>query len=179
MDIKKTVVTRRGRRFFCFNAFQCRSATANGDIVTIDFCEQVITMSDVIQKRVIRTPEFVTWLDSLDDQIGKGAVVDRIDRMKSGLRGTVRDLKDGLREAKVDVGPGYRIYYSEASNTIILLLLGGDKSRQKSDVRKAKKMLAALTAKQRAAKKAREEEGKKAAIAAGKHSRSKTKPNRK
>ena len=136
-------------------------------------------MSDVIPKRVIRTPEFVTWLDSLDDQIGKGAIVDRIDRMKSGLRGTVRDLKDGVREAKVDVGPGYRIYYSEAGNTIILLLLGGDKSTQKSDVRKAKKMLAALTAKQRAAKKEQEEDGKKVAKTVGKYFRSKTKPNRK
>lgn len=35
---------------------------------------------------------------------------------------------------KIDVGPGYRVYYVERGGCVILLLAGGDKSTQKVDI---------------------------------------------
>jgi len=35
---------------------------------------------------------------------------------------------------RIDVGPGYRIYYTRRGTTVYLLLLGGDKSTQQRDV---------------------------------------------
>ena len=52
---------------------------------------------------------------------------------------------EGVSDIRIDSGPGYRVYYTEAlDNTILLLLMGGDKSTQKKDIRDAKKMLADL-----------------------------------
>jgi putative addiction module killer protein len=41
---------------------------------------------------------------------------------------------------KVDVGPGYRVYYTERSGEVIVLLVGGDKSRQSADIAKAREI---------------------------------------
>lgn len=53
-------------------------------------------MLEATTKKVVRTPEFAAWLRGLADQVGKGAVIERIDRMTRGLYGTVKDLKNGL-----------------------------------------------------------------------------------
>lgn len=38
---------------------------------------------------------------------------------------------------RLDVGPGYRVYYLLDGNTLILLLCGGDKSSQQKDTDRA------------------------------------------
>lgn len=38
---------------------------------------------------------------------------------------------------KVDIGPGYRVYYTERGGELIVLLAGGDKSTQQRDIRAA------------------------------------------
>ncbi|HEY1901337.1 MAG TPA: type II toxin-antitoxin system RelE/ParE family toxin [Terracidiphilus sp.] len=40
-------------------------------------------------------------------------------------------------EARIDVGPGYRIYYAIAGAQLVLLLCGGDKRTQSSDIDRA------------------------------------------
>jgi putative addiction module killer protein len=40
-------------------------------------------------------------------------------------------------ELKVDVGPGYRVYYTERAGVLIILLAGGDKSSQQQDIKAA------------------------------------------
>jgi putative addiction module killer protein len=54
--------------------------------------------------------------------------------MSSGNFGDVKPLGDGVWEARIDWGPGYRVYYAIAGKKIILLLLGGDKRKQIADV---------------------------------------------
>jgi putative addiction module killer protein len=127
-------------------------------------------MSGVIPKKVQRTDQFEAWLDAMQDEIGKAAINDRIDRVEGGNYGDVKPVKgtQGLYEIRVDVGPGYRVYFIVVGNTIILLLLGGDKSTQKADIKKAKDMLEDIKRQNAAAKKKREEEEKKAAKAAEK-----------
>jgi putative addiction module killer protein len=39
---------------------------------------------------------------------------------------------------KVDVGPGYRVYYMRRGRRLIILLCGGDKSAQQAGIRKAR-----------------------------------------
>jgi putative addiction module killer protein len=42
-----------------------------------------------------------------------------------------------VSELKVDVGPGYRVYYAKRGNRLLLLIAGGDKSTQAIDIAKA------------------------------------------
>lgn len=54
-----------------------------------------------------------------------------------GNAGQHRVLSGGVRELKIDVGPGYRVYYTQRSGVLIVLLAGGDKSTQKQDIKVA------------------------------------------
>ncbi len=61
----------------------------------------------------------------------------RVDRLIHGNPGSHRNLTDGVSELKVDVGPGYRVYYSQRGNRLLLLIAGGDKSTQAKDIGRA------------------------------------------
>jgi putative addiction module killer protein len=61
----------------------------------------------------------------------------RVDRLIDGNPGQHRDLTDGVCELKIDVGPGYRVYYSPRGTRLLLLLIGGDKSTQRKDIARA------------------------------------------
>ena len=61
----------------------------------------------------------------------------RVDRLIHGNPGLHRDLTDGVSELKIDVGPGYRVYYSQRGDRLLLLLAGGDKATQQKDIAKA------------------------------------------
>jgi putative addiction module killer protein len=61
----------------------------------------------------------------------------RVDRLIHGNPGSYRNLVEGVTELKIDVGPGYRVYYSQRGDVLLLLLAGGDKSSQSKDIAKA------------------------------------------
>lgn len=61
----------------------------------------------------------------------------RVGRMTSGNFGDVKLVGEGVWEARIDWGPGYRIYYAQAGQRLILLLLGSDKRKQQTDIEKA------------------------------------------
>ena len=87
--------------------------------------------------RVEKTPAFGEWLDALKDRMGRARILVRIDRLAHGIPGQHRDLSGGVSELKIDVGPGYRVYYTQRGSRLILLLIGGDKSTQQQDIAKA------------------------------------------
>ena len=87
--------------------------------------------------RVRKTDDYRDWIDTPKDRAGRARVLMRVDRLIHGNPGSHRDLTEGISELKVDVGPGYRVYYSLRGQTPVLLLVGGDKSSQKQDIAKA------------------------------------------
>lgn len=91
-----------------------------------------------------QTDEFENWLDSLADKLGQKAINRRIAQMRGGLMGDVEDVGDKVSEARVHIGPGYRVYFTRTGNTIYLLLCGSDKHSQKRDIRRAKALAAQL-----------------------------------
>lgn len=58
----------------------------------------------------------------------------RIRRLANGNPGDVRPVGKGVSELRIDVGPGYRVYYAASGDELILLLAGGDKSTQADDI---------------------------------------------
>jgi putative addiction module killer protein len=87
--------------------------------------------------RVEKTDEYKAWIDGLKDRAGRARVLMRVDRLIHGNPGLHRDLSEGVSELKIDVGPGYRVYYAIRGDQLLLLLLGGDKSTQAKDIPKA------------------------------------------
>jgi putative addiction module killer protein len=45
---------------------------------------------------------------------------------------------------RIDVGPGYRLYFARRGERLIVLLCGGDKSSQQKDIREAVSLAAQL-----------------------------------
>ena len=83
------------------------------------------------------TEVYRDWVDGLKDRAGRARVQVRVDRLAHGNPGKSRGLTDGVRELKIDFGPGYRVYYTERDGVLIILLAGGDMSSQAKDIRTA------------------------------------------
>lgn len=47
---------------------------------------------------------------------------------------------EGLSEIRIDVGPGYRVYFVREGHDVYRLLVGGNKSTQQRDIEEAKSM---------------------------------------
>ena len=87
--------------------------------------------------RIQMTEVYRDWIDALKDRTGRARVQVRVDRLAHGNPGNFRALTDGVVELKIDVGPGYRVYYTERAGVLIILLAGGDKSSQTKDIQRA------------------------------------------
>ena len=61
-----------------------------------------------------------------------------------GNFGDHRSVGGGVGELRIDVGGGYRIYYTIRNNAVVILLCGGDKSRQQKDIERARRMAGEL-----------------------------------
>ncbi len=101
---------------------------------------------------VVQTGEFDSWIRKLKDRRGKLRILKRIDRLANGNPGDVAPVGNGVSELRLDVGPGYRVYYLQEGDALALLLCGGDKSTQQKDIEKAHQLADAWRAEQRYAK---------------------------
>jgi putative addiction module killer protein len=75
----------------------------------------------------------------LRDRRAYEAIAMRVVRLQAGLLGDVKFF-NGIGELRIDVGPGYRVYFVRRGETLILLLCGGDKGSQGRDIERAKKL---------------------------------------
>lgn len=80
---------------------------------------------------------FKDWMRNLKDRTARSIINARIRRLSLGNKGNSKYLRDGITELRIDIGPGYRVYYTHLDKTLVILLCGGDKSTQSADLRKA------------------------------------------
>ncbi|MXX27802.1 MAG: type II toxin-antitoxin system RelE/ParE family toxin [Caldilineaceae bacterium SB0668_bin_21] len=85
-----------------------------------------------------RSP-FGRWFDGLD--AGAAARVrTSLARMEAGNLSNVRGVGSGVSECRINVGPGYRVYFGRDGDTLIILLGGGTKARQQRDIEGAREL---------------------------------------
>lgn len=87
-----------------------------------------------------RTAQFDRWFSDLRDARGKVAILRRMDRLRSGHLGDIRSVGIGVSEIRLDIGPGYRVYFTRRGDVVILLLCGGDKVSQQRDIKLAQQL---------------------------------------
>jgi putative addiction module killer protein len=93
-----------------------------------------------VHYQIEQTDAFLQWRDTLRNPVAKAAIARRIQRMAQGNMGDVKSVGDGVSEARVDVGAGYRLYFTTRDRTVIFLLCGGSKSTQEADIKTARKL---------------------------------------
>jgi len=82
--------------------------------------------------------ELITeWLTGLRDDKAVFRIAARLEQIRHGNFGDCKPVGNSVWELRIDIGAGYRIYYSITGKDIVLLLVGGDKRRQKQDIKKA------------------------------------------
>ncbi len=87
------------------------------------------------------TPEgkspFGAWFADLDAHPAAKVAV-ALARIEQGNLSNVKGVGGGVFEFRLDFGPGYRIYFGKAGETIVILLAGGTKTRQQRDIEDAR-----------------------------------------
>ena len=87
-----------------------------------------------------QTEVFARWHAELRDLRARIAVGRRIERMAVGNFGDTKSVGDGVSEIRIDIGPGYRVYFTRRQRTLVILLCGGDKQTQRTDIRRAQQL---------------------------------------
>ncbi|MDR0565075.1 MAG: type II toxin-antitoxin system RelE/ParE family toxin [Azoarcus sp.] len=80
---------------------------------------------------------FKEWFSKLHDNLGKAQIAKRVARMALGNFGDHKLCRENVWELRINIGPGYRIYYGRSGKTVVLLLGGGIKRTQDADIDKA------------------------------------------
>ena len=90
--------------------------------------------------QIQQTDHFANWLVKLRDVRAKARILARLDSVRLGNLGDARSIGDGISEMRIDVGPGYRVYFTRRHRILVILLCGGNKSTQTKDIARAKSM---------------------------------------
>jgi putative addiction module killer protein len=84
-----------------------------------------------------RSP-FGIWFDALD--VAAAVKIRRaVARIEAGNFGDAKAVGKGVIERRIDVGPGYRLYFGRDGDELVILLAGGTKQRQQRDIEAAQK----------------------------------------
>ncbi len=86
---------------------------------------------------VEQTTNFIQWHKTLRDLRAKIAIARRIDRAENGNLGDIKSVGGNVSEMRIDVGAGYRVYFTLRGGELIILLAGGDKSTQQADIKRS------------------------------------------
>lgn len=94
----------------------------------------------MVKYEVRQTVIFSKWLSKIRDAVAKASIARRVVRLENGNFGDSKSVGGGVCELRIDVGKGYRVYFTNKDTKIVVLLVGGDKSTQDEDITAAKKM---------------------------------------
>jgi putative addiction module killer protein len=86
------------------------------------------------------TSDFSSWLGGLKDRRAQDRIVARLRRFELGNLGDVKPVRHGVSEARIDYGPGYRLYFVQHGAVVVILLCGGTKQSQSADIATARTM---------------------------------------
>lgn len=75
-------------------------------------------------------------LAHVKDPTAVARILTRIKRLGTGNPGDHKSLQSGLFELRIDVGAGWRVYYTRRGDELILLALVGSKKTQARDIQK-------------------------------------------
>ena len=87
-----------------------------------------------------QSSNFDAWLSELADQKAKARILARVLSATLGNFGDCQPVGEGVSEMRIDVGAGYRVYYTRSGATGYVLLTGGTKSSQPKDIARAVRM---------------------------------------
>lgn len=90
--------------------------------------------------KIIESQTFRDWLAGLRDRRAVMRIRARLDHLAYGLTGDAEPVGEGVSEARIHYGAGYRLYYLRRGAELIVMLAGGDKSTQDRDIKAAKRI---------------------------------------
>jgi len=92
---------------------------------------------------IVKTlPEFETWLTNLPDKVVRRAISARLNRLTHGLFGDVKfSVAPQVHELRINVGAGWRVYFTQREEKIVVVLAGGSKRTQTQDIKAAAQMV--------------------------------------
>ncbi len=61
-------------------------------------------------------------------------------RLENANFSRVEGVGGGVLECKINLGPGYRVYFGKDGVKLIILLAGGTKKRQQNDIKQAREL---------------------------------------
>jgi putative addiction module killer protein len=76
---------------------------------------------------------FAGWFQRLDGAAA-AKVTTAVRRLELGNFSNVKGVSAGVFEYRIDVGPGYRVYFGKDGDAVVILLGGGTKKRQDRDI---------------------------------------------
>jgi putative addiction module killer protein len=83
---------------------------------------------------------FSVYLKDLKDRRGAAKITRAVKKMEEGNFGDHKSIADGdgLYECRLDIGPGYRIYYIVEGDRLLILFGASDKKGQQKAIDKAR-----------------------------------------
>lgn len=91
-------------------------------------------------RQILTANDFDDWLLRLRDRVGRAEILTRIGRLGHGNPGVVKSVGEGVREMKIDFGPGDRIYFVErADGSIVVLCAAATRIRSHATLRGRKR----------------------------------------
>lgn len=79
---------------------------------------------------------FEKWFTRLDGMT-QARVLKILDRLEAGNFSSAKGEGKGIFAARLDFGPGYRVYFGKDGELLVILLAGGSKKRQQADIEAA------------------------------------------
>jgi len=79
---------------------------------------------------------FAEWFADLES-VARAKVARAIIRLEQGNLSNVKSVGEGVLEYRINLGPGYRVYFGRDGEQLVVLLTGGTKQRQQRDIKDA------------------------------------------